>query len=148
MVKIRLTRKGRKNAPSYRIVVADSRSKRDGKFIEIIGYYNPTEDKEKVVYKKDRYEYWISVGAQPTKAVKKLINGKYEFVPYDPNAKKEEPEEQADEQIEKAEEDSKEQEKVEASEEKAKEKTENENEESNKPKASTDKDKSENNEEK
>jgi len=90
MVKIRLTRKGRKNAPAYRIVVADSRAKRDGKFIEIIGYYNPTEDPEKVVYKKERYDYWISVGAQPTKAVKKLISGNYKFEPYNPDAKKDE----------------------------------------------------------
>ena len=96
MVKIRLTRKGRKNAPSYRIVVADSKAKRDGKFIEIIGYYNPTENPDKVVYKEDRYEYWISTGAQPTKTVKKLVSGNYKYVPYDPNKKEEEASEEVE----------------------------------------------------
>lgn len=82
MVKIRLTRTGRKNAPSYRIIVADSESKRDGKFIEIIGYYNPTENPDKVTIQKERYDYWISKGAQPTKPVVKLTKGTYKFEPY------------------------------------------------------------------
>ncbi len=79
MVKIRLTRTGRKNAPSYRIIVIDSKSKRDGMYIEKLGYYNPTEDPKKVVCTKERYDYWLSVGAQPSDAVKKLISGKYVF---------------------------------------------------------------------
>ena len=82
MVRIRLTRTGRKNAPSYRIVVIDSRKKRDGKYIEKIGYYNPSEDSDKVVYNEERYTYWMSVGAKPSDAVKKLVSNKYKYVKY------------------------------------------------------------------
>lgn len=88
MVRIRLTRIGRKNAPAYRIVVTDKKSKVNGKFIEVIGNYNPTEDPKKVVYKKDRYEYWTSVGAQPSDSIVKLIKGTYQYKPYDPKGKK------------------------------------------------------------
>lgn len=90
MVKIRLTRTGRKNAPSYRIIVIDSRAKRDGKYIERIGFYNPSENPDNIVYNEERYNYWISVGAQPTDAVKKLVSGNYKYKPYNPNAKAEE----------------------------------------------------------
>lgn len=69
MVKIRLRRVGAKKQPSYRVVVADSRSKRDGRFIENIGHYNPRTDPPTVVIKEDRALYWLSVGAQPTEAV-------------------------------------------------------------------------------
>jgi len=89
MLRIRLTRRGRKNAPAYRIVVADQKAKRDGKFVEIIGNYNPTEDAKKIEYKKDRYEYWTSTGALPSTAVSKLIKGTYEYKKYDPKAEKE-----------------------------------------------------------
>lgn len=67
-VKIRLTRKGRRNLPFYRIGVFDVRTKRDGKAIEYLGTYNPLEPDEakKYVLKKDRAEYWLSVGAKPT----------------------------------------------------------------------------------
>ncbi len=68
-VKIRLARFGRNKVPFYHIVVSDSRNRRDSKFLEKIGTYNPLLDddnKEKVVLKKDRAEYWLSVGAQPT----------------------------------------------------------------------------------
>lgn len=90
MVKIRLQRKGRKNAPAYRIVSADAKAKRDGRFLEILGYYNPTQDPKKVEYKKDRYKYWISIGAQPTRAVSKLISGKYKYIPYTSESKQKE----------------------------------------------------------
>lgn len=89
MVKIRLTRTGRKNRPSYRLIVIDAKSKRDGEYIEKLGFYNPIEDAKKVVYNEERYKYWISVGAQPTDAVKKLVSGKYVFKPYNPKADKE-----------------------------------------------------------
>ncbi len=69
MVKIRLRRVGAKKQPSYRVVVADSRVKRDGRFIENIGHYNPRTDPPTVVIKEDRALYWLSVGAQPTDAV-------------------------------------------------------------------------------
>ena len=72
MVKIRLFRTGKKNAPSYRIVVADSRSKRDGKVIEKIGFYDPKTKPQTVKIDQARFDYWISKGAQATEAVKKL----------------------------------------------------------------------------
>jgi small subunit ribosomal protein S16 len=67
MLKIRLARGGRKNVPFYRIVVANSTSPRDGKFIEKIGTYNPlVETENRFTIKKERAEYWLSVGAKPT----------------------------------------------------------------------------------
>ncbi len=73
MVKIRLRRMGAKKAPFYRIVVADSRYPRDGRFIEEIGYYDPM--KEPVVLKvdEDKVKDWLSKGAQPTETVKALL---------------------------------------------------------------------------
>ncbi len=73
MVKIRLTRTGTKNSPKYRIIAVDSRVKRDGKFLEILGDYDPTVAEYKVNLKKDRIEYWTSQGAQLTDSVKRLI---------------------------------------------------------------------------
>lgn len=74
MVKIRLTRMGRRNRPFYRIVVADARFKRDGKYIESIGYYDPLrEGEQKYSLKVDRAEYWLSVGAQPTETVLSIL---------------------------------------------------------------------------
>ena len=74
MVKIRLQRRGRKNCPFYSVVIADSKSPRDGKFVEKIGTYNPllkekVHHKEKMQLNLDRYNYWLSVGAQPTEKV-------------------------------------------------------------------------------
>ncbi|MEJ5344125.1 30S ribosomal protein S16 [Chloroflexus sp.] len=73
MVKIRLRRTGKTKQPSYRIVVADSRSPRDGKFIETIGYYLPTRQPKVLEIKADRARYWLGVGAQPTDVVVKLL---------------------------------------------------------------------------
>jgi len=73
MVKIRLRRVGARKQPSYRIVVADARSPRDGRFIETIGVYNPRTEPETVVIKEERALYWLSVGAQPTKPVIRLL---------------------------------------------------------------------------
>ena len=73
MVKIRLRRVGGKKQPSYRIVVTDSRAPRDGRFIEIIGFYNPRTEPETVKIKEDRALYWLSVGAQPTRAVMRFL---------------------------------------------------------------------------
>jgi small subunit ribosomal protein S16 len=73
MVKIRLRRIGAKKQPSYRIVVADSRAPRDGRFIEVIGFYNPRTEPETVKIKEDRALYWLSSGAQPTEAVARLL---------------------------------------------------------------------------
>ena len=76
-VKIRLRRMGAKKAPFYRIVVADSRYPRDGRFIEEIGYYDPTKDPSVIKIDNDKAKEWIKNGAQPTDTVKKLlkING-------------------------------------------------------------------------
>ncbi len=73
MVKIRLRRTGKTKQPSYRLVVADSRSPRDGKFIEIIGHYNPIRQPKVLEVKADRARYWLSVGAQPTETASKLL---------------------------------------------------------------------------
>ncbi len=73
MVKIRLRRMGAKKAPYYRIVVADSRAPRDGRFIEEVGTYNPAAESEKLKVNMDRVQYWIANGAQPTDTVRGLI---------------------------------------------------------------------------
>ena len=73
MVKIRLQREGKKKAPFYHIVVADSRSPRDGKIIEQIGTYDPMTDPATVVINKELLEKWIKNGAKPTDTVKALI---------------------------------------------------------------------------
>ena len=73
MVKIRLRRMGAKKAPYYRIVVADSKSPRDGRFIEEIGTYNPSAESEKLKVDAERVQYWISKGAQPTDTVRGLL---------------------------------------------------------------------------
>ena len=73
MVKIRLARGGAKKKPYYRIVVADVRKKRDGKFIERIGFYNPMIQENRFEIDAERAKYWLSVGAQPTDRVRKLM---------------------------------------------------------------------------
>jgi len=72
-VKIRMKRVGTKNTPVYRIVVADSRSPRDGKFIEEIGSYQPLKTGENYTLKLDRAQYWISKGAKPSDTVASFI---------------------------------------------------------------------------
>lgn len=71
---IRLTRRGSKKHPTYRIVVADSRKARDGGFIENVGYYNPQAEPSTVVVNEDRARYWLSCGAQPSDTVRKLLS--------------------------------------------------------------------------
>ena len=73
MVKIRLRRVGRKNAPFYRILVADSQSPRDGKFIEIIGQYAPRTSEGSLNVDEARANYWLDQGAQPTDTVRSLL---------------------------------------------------------------------------
>lgn len=72
MVKIRLLRTGARKQPKYRIVVTDEQRKRDGGFIEILGNYNPIKEPVEIKLKEDRYDYWLSVGAQPSKTVSEL----------------------------------------------------------------------------
>ncbi len=71
--KIRLTRHGEKKKPFYRIVIADSESPRDGKFLENVGTYNPLKDPAEVTLKPERLEYWIGQGAIPTTTVKNIL---------------------------------------------------------------------------
>ncbi|WP_333652128.1 30S ribosomal protein S16 [Dissulfurispira sp.] len=73
MVKIRLTRMGAHKKPFYRIIVADSRARRDGPFIEIIGTYDPKKEPSEIKVDSERAKYWIERGAQPTDTVKKLL---------------------------------------------------------------------------
>ncbi len=74
--KIRLTRMGTKKKPFYRIVVAEDRSPRDGKFIEIVGNYDPLQDPAAITMKEDRITEWLSKGAQPSKTVASLLKKK------------------------------------------------------------------------
>lgn len=73
MVRLRLTRMGRKKRPFYRIVAADQRSPRDGRFIEILGHYNPMTEPAELRVDLDRVDHWIGRGAQPTDTVASLI---------------------------------------------------------------------------
>ena len=83
-VSIRLRREGTKNRPYYRIVVADSRSPRDGRFIEIIGTYDPKQTGQNSSFSVERAEYWISKGAQPSDTVRSLIKKQKKMVSAEP----------------------------------------------------------------
>lgn len=74
MLKIRLSRRGKKRQPSYRVVVADINSKRDGRIVERIGHYNPLVEPSEFAIREDRALHWLSVGAQPTDAVRRLLD--------------------------------------------------------------------------
>jgi small subunit ribosomal protein S16 len=75
-VKLRLTRVGSKKNPIYRVVAADSRAPRDGKFIEIVGHYNPQPDPSLIELDEAKIKDWLSKGAQPTDSVKRLLKAK------------------------------------------------------------------------
>ncbi len=79
-VRIRLTRKGRKKKPFYRIIVADSQAPRDGKFLDIIGTYDPMQDPAVVNLDTDKLAGWVAKGAKPTGTVKTLID-RYQAAP-------------------------------------------------------------------
>ena len=83
MVKLRLRRMGAKKRPSYRIVAADSRSPREGAFIESFGFYDPITDPATITVDADRARHWISVGAQPTDTVRSIFTkaGVYDAKP-------------------------------------------------------------------
>ncbi|MFN2221552.1 MAG: 30S ribosomal protein S16 [Candidatus Promineifilaceae bacterium] len=74
MLRIRLSRTGSKKQPSYRVVVADIESKRDGRIVERIGHYNPRREPTEYVIDENRALYWLSVGAQPSDAVRRLLD--------------------------------------------------------------------------
>ena len=73
MVRLRLARRGAKKRPFYRIVAADSRSPRDGRIIEQLGYYNPVSEPDELKVDLERVDYWLSTGAQPSETVASLI---------------------------------------------------------------------------
>lgn len=72
-VRMRLNRMGAKKRPFYRVVVADSRSPRDGRFLEILGHYNPIAEPAEIVVDKEKAQDWLNKGAQPSESVKKLL---------------------------------------------------------------------------
>lgn len=74
MLKIRLARVGKKKAPTYRVVIADARAPRDGRYVEIVGHYNPRTEPTTFVVDADKVRDWLSKGAQPTERVEKLLN--------------------------------------------------------------------------
>ena len=94
-VSIRLRREGTKNRPYYKVVVADRRSPRDGKFIEIIGTYDPKIPGRNSTLNIDRVEYWISKGAQPSDTVRSLIKKNKKPAAAEPAAKIEQSEQQS-----------------------------------------------------
>ena len=73
VLKLRLTRMGAKGQPHYRIVVQEARSKRDGRYVENVGHYNPLTEPSTIVVNAERVRYWLSVGAQPTESVASLL---------------------------------------------------------------------------
>ena len=85
-VSIRLRREGAKNRPYYRVVVADSRSPRDGKFIEILGTYDPKQTGQNSSFSVERAEYWISKGAQPSDTVRSLIKKQKKAIAAEPSS--------------------------------------------------------------
>lgn len=87
-VTIRLSRIGRRNLASYKIVVANTRSKRTGKSLDILGHYNPSMNPAQFSFDKDKYQEWISKGALVTDAVAKLVKGDYVLKVTDPHKKK------------------------------------------------------------
>ena len=88
-VSIRLRREGTKNRPYYRVVVADGRSPRDGKFIEILGTYDPKQTGQNSSFSVERAEYWISKGAQPSDTVRSLIKMQKKMIAAEPASKPE-----------------------------------------------------------
>src|SRR6267142_4741479 len=96
-VSIRLRREGAKNRPYYRVVVTDSRSPRDGKFIEIIGTYDPKRAGQNSSFSVERAEYWISKGARPSDTVRSLIKKQKKMVAAEPAS---EPEQESSEPAE------------------------------------------------
>jgi small subunit ribosomal protein S16 len=88
-VTIRLSKTGKKNAHSFKIVVSTTKDKRDGKALDVLGHFNPSHTPTLFKIDKKKYEEWVGKGALVTDAVKKLIDGTYEFKPYHPNKKQE-----------------------------------------------------------
>lgn len=88
-VAIRLTKTGKKNSHSFRVVAITKRSKRDGKNLAVLGFYNPSQNPPTLEINKDDLKSWIEKGAEVSPAVQQLMLGKYEFKKYNPKAEKE-----------------------------------------------------------
>lgn len=86
-IKIRLAKLGKKNAPAYKVVVAQTRSKRNGKFLDLLGEFNPVTDAKPTV-NQVKLDQWIAKGAQITDAVKQMLEGTYKYAKYNPKAEK------------------------------------------------------------
>ena len=86
-VTIRLAKVGKKNAPSYKVVVANTRDKRTGKYLEVLGYYNPSMNPAQLKIDKEKVEKWKKKGAMTTKAIDDLLAGTYKYVKYAPGSK-------------------------------------------------------------
>ena len=84
-IKIRLARTGKKNATAFRVVVSQTRTKRNGKFLDILGNFNPAVA-EKPAIDKDKVDEWVKKGALVTDPVKKMLDGSYKYVKYSPKA--------------------------------------------------------------
>jgi small subunit ribosomal protein S16 len=87
-VSIRLAKIGKRNAPAYRVVVTQTKTKRNGKFIDIIGNYNPSDPSADFTIDKKKFDEWAAKGAIVSDAVAKLIKGEYTYEKYEPKAKK------------------------------------------------------------
>ncbi len=83
-VRVRLTRVGSKKNPIWRVVVADQRSPRDGRFIETIGHYNPQTEPSTILIDEERFQHWVARGAQPTGTVKQLMKAQAKGLAADP----------------------------------------------------------------
>ena len=81
MLAIRLTRMGAKKRPFYRVIVTEKENKRDGRFLEIVGYYDPCRQPAQINLKRERVEYWLKKGAQPSLTVKRLIKKQPQTIP-------------------------------------------------------------------
>ena len=81
-ITVRLAKFGKKHQPTYKVVVANTRTKRDGRFLDVLGHFNPLVSPPIIKVDTDKYQEWVEKGALTTQAVKDLINGKYIFKPY------------------------------------------------------------------
>ena len=98
MLRIRLRRVGARGQPSYRIVVADQRAARDGAFVDHLGHYNPRTDPPTVVLDREKAQKWLDVGAQPTDAVRRMLDREPEPQPAPVGVAAEDPSEEAEEE--------------------------------------------------
>ncbi|HOM77828.1 30S ribosomal protein S16 [Patescibacteria group bacterium] len=87
-VTIRLARVGKKNAPAYKIVVAQTKDKRTGKYLDVLGFYNPSEGEKSYKIDKEKFQDWKNKGALSTQAVDKLLEGTYKYMVYAPKKAK------------------------------------------------------------